>query len=188
MAARACVAVIRVRPGCGSATHQTTTLRFPQPPNLGTLSPKPSGIADTASTQKTGVWFASPTASLFSLAFPFKGPCEKENVPSFWGRWAIGQVWPRWREAPSARGTGHDGTSAGVQFLNPARTVLGLVPTWKYISPTTGASLQRPHSSACPSICRYSRPLSKFSVSLYLHVEDQRGRAHSRPVPASVSA
>jgi hypothetical protein len=41
------------------------------------------------------------------------------------------------------------------------------------------------HSTACPSICRFSHPLSQFFVSLYLRVE---GRAHSRPVPASVGA
>jgi len=113
---------------CNASNHDASLPAAPQPWHF--ICPTFNGprrpintlrVGGTASTQKTRVLFASPTTPCCPWAFPSRAlPCEKENIPSFWGRWAIGQVWPQRREAPKCygRGTGHDGTNADVQSLN----------------------------------------------------------------------
>jgi hypothetical protein len=135
------------------------------------------------------------------LRLPFHGgeALSQEKVPNFptflgSGELApIGHVWPGPKVKVNPGCTGQHGSCAPEEeSLNSFRSsVFEPIPhRWKSISLQTQEHLRKGHrhSTACLRICRFSGPLSLFSVSLDLHTPRQRERAHSHPVPASVGA
>jgi hypothetical protein len=123
-------------------------------------------------------------------------PREGSQVPNFlgFGELApIGQVWPRTKVKANPGCTGQPGSCAPEEeFLNPfQKKCLRAYPSSleKYISSDPGTSSQRPPAQHCVS--RYLPILSStvtVSGQPRPHTPRQRERAHSHPVPASVSA